>query len=71
MIEEQKKRFESEKYLETLENYLKEPTKHEAAYFALIENESVAQYKDYFKSENDDFDNVVLGINKSKFSTSF
>jgi hypothetical protein len=31
----------------------------------------LAQYKDYFKTENDEFDNVVLGLNKKKLSLAF
>jgi len=31
----------------------------------------VSQYKDYFKSENDEFDNVVLGLNRKKLALAF
>lgn len=71
MVESQQQRFQQQQHLQTIQNYLKDPATHEAAYLALIENEAVAQYKDYFKSENDDFDNVVLGLNKQKFSLAF
>jgi hypothetical protein len=71
MIEEQKKRFEENKYLTTIQNYLKDPETYEKDYLQLLENESVAQYKDYFKSENDDFDNVVLALNRKKLSLVF
>lgn len=37
----------------------------------MLDSESVAQYKDYFKTENDEFDNVVLGLNKKKFALVF
>ena len=36
-----------------------------------MDNESVAQYKDYFRTENDEFDNVVLGLNKKKVALAF
>ena len=71
MIEGQKKRFEENNSLEIVQNYLKNPAEHESAYLNLLDNESVAQYKDYFKSENDEFDNVVLGLNKKKFALAF
>jgi hypothetical protein len=71
MIEEQKQRFQEKKHLETIQNYLKDPVAHEAAYLQLLENESVSQYKDYFRSENDEFDNVVLGLNRKKLSLAF
>lgn len=31
----------------------------------------MAQYKDYFRSENDEFDNVVLGLNSKRLSLAF
>ena len=48
-----------------------DPVTNEQAYLDLIEGESVSQYKDYFKSENDEFDNVVLGLNKKKLALAF
>ena len=71
MIEAQKKRFDDEQHLEVIQKYLEDPQVNEAAYLKLIDTESVAQYKDYFRSENDDFDNVVLGLNKKKFALAF
>lgn len=71
MIEGQKKRFEDAKTLELVQNYLTNPREHEAAYLALLDNESLAQYKDYFRTENDEFDNVVMGLNKKKFALVF
>lgn len=71
MIEGQKKRFEDQKSIELIQNYLLDPVANEAAYLELLDNESIAQYKDYFKSENDEFDNVVLNLNKKKFATAF
>lgn len=71
MIEEQKKRFSDKAYLQIIENYLRDPVANEAAYLEILDNESVAQYKDYFKTENDEFDNVVLGLNKKKFALAF
>ncbi|MCB0369368.1 MAG: hypothetical protein KDD45_07920 [Bdellovibrionales bacterium] len=37
----------------------------------MLDNESVAQYRDYFQTENDEFDNVLLGLNKKKFALAF
>jgi len=71
MIEEQAKRFEEKKYLDTIQNYLLDPVTHEKAYLELLENESVAQYRDYFRTENDEFENVVLNLNKKKLSLAF
>lgn len=48
-----------------------DPVTHEKAYLDLLENDAVAQYKDYFRTENDEFDNVVLGLNKKKLSLAF
>ena len=71
MIEEQTKRFEEKKYLDTIQNYLLDPVTHEKAYLELLENESVSQYRDYFRTENDEFENVVLNLNKKKLSLAF
>ena len=71
MIEEQSKRFDEKKYLDTLQNYLLDPVTHEKAYLELFENQSVAQYRDYFRTENDEFENVVLNLNKKKISLAF
>jgi len=38
MIEEQSKRFDEKKYLDTLQNYLLDPVTHEKAYLELFEN---------------------------------
>lgn len=71
MIEGQKKRFEEEQYMDVVQKYLEDPQANEAAYLKMLDNESIAQYKDYFRSENDEFDNVVLGLNKKKFALAF
>lgn len=71
MIEAQKQRFEDQNYIETIQKYLENPQQNEAAYLKMLDNESIAQYKDYFRSENDEFDNVVLGLNKKKFALAF
>jgi hypothetical protein len=71
MIEEQRKRFQEQKHLEIIQNYLQDPATHEKAYLELLENDAVAQYRDYFRTENDEFDNVVLGLNKKKLSLAF
>lgn len=71
MIEAQKQRFLEANTKEVIQNYLENPVANESAYLTMLDNESVAQYKDYFKSENDEFDNVVLGLNKKKFALVF
>jgi|JI6StandDraft_1071083.scaffolds.fasta_scaffold28735_2 hypothetical protein len=71
MIEGQKKRFTDQKTLLLVQDYLANPKEHEAAYLAMLDNESLAQYKDYFRTENDEFDNVVMGLNKKKFALTF
>jgi len=50
MVEGQKLRFENNKSLELIQNYLADPEKYQNEYYQLLEKESVAQYKDYFKS---------------------
>lgn len=71
LVDEQQKRFQEQKHLETIQNYLLDPVTHEKAYLELLENEAAAQYRDYFRTENDEFDNVVLGLNKNKLSLAF
>jgi hypothetical protein len=71
MVEGQKLRFENNKSLELIQNYLADPDKYQNEYYQLLEKESVAQYQDYFKSENDEFDNVVFQLNKKKFLLAF
>jgi hypothetical protein len=71
MIEGQKKRFDENGHLETIQKYLEDPAANEGAYLALLDIESIAQYKDYFRSENDEFDNVLLGLNKKRFALAF
>lgn len=39
--------------MELIQQYLADPTANEAAYLKMLDNESVAQYKDYFQTEND------------------
>jgi hypothetical protein len=53
MIEGQKQRFQESEYLNTIQNYVDNPAAYEAEYLKMMDNESIAQYKDYFKSEND------------------
>ena len=50
MVEAQKKRFEEEGHLQTVQNYLADPNAGEAEYLKMLDNESVAQYRDYFQS---------------------
>jgi len=57
--------------MDVIQNYLEDPQANETAYLKMLDNESIAQYRDYFRSENDDFDNVVLGLNKKKFALAF
>ena len=71
MIDAQKQRFQENNYLEVIQKYLEDPAANESAYLQMLDSESVAQYKDYFKSENDEFDNVVIGLNKKKFALAF
>ena len=36
--------------MDTIQKYLEDPAANQRAYLELLDNESVAQYKDYFKS---------------------
>ena len=71
MVEEQKKRFEEGRAMRIIQDYLQDPVANEAAYLQLVQDESISQYQDYFRTENDEFDNVVLGLNKSRVSLGF
>lgn len=50
MIENQRARFESNKYVQLVENYLREPEKYELEYLKMISDEAVNQYRDYFET---------------------
>ena len=71
MVEGQRTRFEQVAHLETIQNYVERPEEYEKAYLELLESESVAQYRDYFRSEDDEFDNAVFRLNRRKFSVAF
>jgi len=71
MIDSQKQRFQENEYISVLQQYLENPSAHESSYLKMLDSESVAQYKDYFQTENDEFDSVVLGLNKKKFALAF
>ena len=71
MVDEQKRRFEENRAVDIIQNYLQDPVRHERAYLDLIQEESVNQYKDYFRTENDEFDNVLLGLNKNRVGLVF
>ena len=71
MIEGQKERFQESRAMQIIQDYLQDPVRHEKAYLDLIQNESVNQYKDYFRTENDEFDNVLLGLNKNRVGLAF
>lgn len=71
MIESQKQRFQENEHMSTIQKYLEDPAAHEAEYLKLLDNESVAQFKDYFKTENDEFDNVIFGLNRKRFALAF
>lgn len=53
MIERQKERFNRNKSLEMIQDYLRNPSENQAKYFEFVANESLAQYNDYFESEKD------------------
>lgn len=71
MIENQKARFEQAKFSQLVENYLKEPEKYEVDYLKAVSDEAVNQYKDYFQTENDQFDLELLSVNKHKVGAVF
>jgi hypothetical protein len=71
MIENQRARFESAAFNQLVENYLREPEKYEDEYLKTVSNEAVNQYKDYFETENDQFDLELLSVNKHKVGVVF
>jgi hypothetical protein len=71
MIQNQRSRFESNKYVQLVENYLREPEKYELEYLKMISDEAVNQYRDYFETEKEEFDLELLSVNKHRVATSF
>lgn len=71
MIENQRARFESAAFNQLVENYLREPEKYEDEYLKAVSNEALNQYKDYFETENDQFDLELLSVNKHKVGVVF
>lgn len=71
MVAAQAERFKKANTMELITNYVREPAKYEAEYLKSISKESIAQYKDYFQSENDEFNNVLFHLNKNLFSMNF
>ena len=71
MIENQKQRFQEKNSLEIIQNYLRDPAKYENEYLSFVGNESIAQYKDYFESDKDELDDVVLPQNKQVLTSMF
>ena len=71
MIQGQRARFEQGKYSELVENYMREPEKYEAEYLKMVSEETINQYRDYFQTENEQFDLELLSVNKHKVASAF
>jgi septum formation topological specificity factor MinE len=51
-----------------IENYIREPAKYEKEYLEFLQKESVQQYNDYFESEKDEVETLVMSQNQVAFS---
>lgn len=71
MVEGQKGRFEQSQVQQLIENYIKEPSKYEKDYLNFVKSEAVSQYQDYFQTDKDELESLVLEQNKVAFSTVF
>lgn len=71
MIESQKNRFQQQNVQSLIENYLREPLKHQSEYINFVKSESVAQYQDYFQTDRDELESIVLENNKVALSLVF
>lgn len=71
MIEAQKGRFEQKNVQQLIENYIRDPSKHEKEYIELIKSQAVSQYQDYFQTDKDELEDVVLQQNKVAFGSVF
>jgi hypothetical protein len=50
---------------------MRDPATYEAQYLKMIADETINQYKDYFQTENEQFDLELLSVNKHKVATAF
>lgn len=71
MVEAQKARFQKSGVQNLIENYIREPAKYEKEYIKLIKSEAVSQYQDYFQTDKDEIETLVLEQNSVFFSTVF
>ena len=71
MIQSQRSRFEQSKHSELVENYMREPAKYEVEYLKMVSDETINQYRDYFQTENEEFDLELLSVNKHKVASFF
>jgi hypothetical protein len=53
MIEGQKTRFLQKNVQQLIENYIRDPVKYEQEYLALIKDETITQYQDYFQTDKE------------------
>lgn len=54
VISRQKERFDKNQTNTLIENYLRNPEKHESEYLKLVREEARNIYKDYFESDKDE-----------------
>lgn len=54
VISRQKERFDKNQTNTLIENYLRNPEKHESEYLKLVREEARNMYKDYFESDKDE-----------------
>lgn len=71
MIEGQKARFAKGAVEQIIQNFLSNPDKHEKEYIELMKSESVSQYHDYFLTDKDEVEAVIIDQNKVFFTTVF
>lgn len=71
MIAGQKDRFAKGAVQSLIENYIKDPAKYESEYIKFVKSEAVAQYKEYFQTDKDEYEDLVLEQNAVALSGIF
>ena len=71
MIEAQKNRFEENQVQNLIENYIKNPLENQNEYINFVKSECVAQYRDYFQSDSDELEEIVLENNNVALTSIF
>lgn len=71
MVDNQRVRFQQKNIGGLIQNYINDPVNYEKEYLRVAGEEGLAQYRDYFESERDDLDEMVLPQYKNQFAINF